>query len=136
MINQELKGAINQKVQNGEFDVADFQDYFTIFCQLGNEIEDLQDEVDGWNRRVQINLEGAGHYWISVENGQFTTGKGGVESPDLTLTLVADAATQVFTGEKDAEAAFLAGALKVQGDLPDAIKFRELLEIVIEEIEY
>ncbi len=136
MIDVELKESLNQKIQVGEFGVADFANFLTIFCQLGNNIADLQDEVEDWNRKVQITLGEIGSYWIAVKNGKFATGEGKIDDANLTLNAAAEVAARVFSGEQDGETAFLSGALKVQGDLPDAIKFYELLELVIEEIEY
>jgi putative sterol carrier protein len=136
MINQKRKETLTQKIQNGEFQAADFSDYFKVFCHLGNTLEDLQDEVEGWDRKIQIDLDGSGCYWISIEEGEFTTGEGKIEGTHLTLSAAADAAVKVFSGEQDGEAAFLSGALKINGDLPDAIKFHELLELVIDEVDY
>ena len=42
----------------------------------------------------------------------------------------------VFAGDMDAKAAYMSGALKVEGELPDAVKMQTLIEIVGEEIEY
>ncbi len=136
MIDVELKEALNQKIQAGEFGVDDFANFLTIFCQLGNNIDDLQDAAEDWNRKVQIVLDEIDSFWIAVEGGKFTAGKGKIDDANLTLAAAAKNAAQVFSGEQDGETAFLSGALKVQGDLPDAIKFHELLELVIEEIEY
>ena len=136
MINEALKEELNEKIQEGEFDVADIPAYLTLFCELGNEIEDLQDEVEDWNRRINLVLEGLGTYWITVEDGRFTTGEGAIENPNLVLTLDAQEGAMVFSGDKDAKAAYMSGALKVEGDLPDAVKMQTLIEIVVEEIEY
>lgn len=135
-MNDELKEIINQKIQDGEFEAADLANFFTVFCQLGNEIDDLQEEVEGWNRVILINLEAAGSFWLKLSDGKFTNGTGKIENANLFLTLDADLAAQIFIGEKDAEAALNAGELKIAGDLPDAMKFHELLELVLEEIEY
>jgi putative sterol carrier protein len=136
MIDQELKETINQKIQGGEFEVTDIPGYFTLFAQIGNETEDGQDEIEDWNRRIHFVMAGLGTYWISVENGRFSTGKGTLEDPNLVLTLDAAQAALIFAGKKDAVAAFMSGALTVQGDLPDALKLQTLIEIVAEEIEY
>ena len=136
MINEALKEELNEKIQDGEFDVADIPAYLTLFCELGNEIEDLQEEVEDWNRRINLVLEGLGTYWITVEDGRFTTGEGAIENPNLVLTLDAQEGAMVFSGDKDAKAAYMSGALKVEGDLPDAVKMQTLIEIVVEEIEY
>jgi len=136
MIKPNLKETLNKKIQNGEFQAGDFSDYFKVFCHLGNTVEDLQDEVEGWNRKIQIDMDGSGCYWISIDNGEFTTGEGIIDDAHLILSASAAATVKVFSGELDGEAAFLSGALKVSGDLPDAIRFHEMIELVIEEIEY
>jgi len=136
MINGELKELLNEKIQQCEFDVVDIPSYFTFFCELGNEVEDLQEEVEGWNRRLQFVLDGLGIYWMTVEDGRFTTGEGILEDPDLVLNMSAVDAAQIFAGDKEATAAYMSGALKVEGDLPDAAKMLTLIETVIEEIEY
>jgi putative sterol carrier protein len=136
MINEAVKEELNEKIQEGEFDAADIPAYLTLFCEMGNEIEDLQDEVEDWNRRINLVLEGLGTYWITVGDGRFTTGEGAIENPNLVLTLDAQEGAMVFSGDKDAKAAYMSGALKVEGDLPDAVKMQTLIEIVVEEIEY
>ncbi|NCF69677.1 MAG: hypothetical protein GWP61_27330 [Chloroflexi bacterium] len=136
MINEEVKEILNEKIQEGEFDVVDIPAYLTLFCEMGNEIEDLQEEVEDWNRRIHLLLEGLGTFWITVEDGRFATGEGAVENPNLVLTMSAVDAAQVFAGDKDAKAAYMSGALKVEGELPDAVKMQTLIDIVVEEIEY
>jgi putative sterol carrier protein len=136
MINEEVKETLNEKIQDGEFDVADIPAYLTLFCEMGNEIEDLQDEVEEWNRRIVFNMDGLGTHWIVIENGRFSTGEGALDNADVTLTLSAIDAALIFAGDKDAKAAYMSGALKVDGDLPDAVKVQTLIEIVAEEIEY
>lgn len=136
MINQEIKATLNKKIQEGEFDIADIPAYFDLVCAIGNEIEDLQEEVEGWNRRIVFDMDGLGAHWIVVEDGKFNTGKGKLADANITLTIAAQDAAQVFAGDKDATAAYMSGTLKVEGELPDAIKIQSLIEIVAEEIEY
>jgi putative sterol carrier protein len=136
MINQTLKQTLNAKIQDGEFDVADIPAYLTLFCEMGNEIEDLQAEVEDWNRRIVFDMDGLGKHWLIVEEGQFSTGAGSLDDANVILTISAIDAAQVFAGDKDAKAAYMSGALKVTGELPDAVKVQTLIEIVAEEIEY
>ncbi len=135
-MNEELKELLNEKIQEGEFDVADIPNYLELFAQMGNEVEDLQDEVEDWNRHVLFKLDGLGSYWLSVQNGRFSNGEGEKEDANLTLIMPAQEAAMVFAGDKDAKAAYMSGSLKIEGDLPDAIKIQTLIEIVGEEIEY
>ncbi len=134
-MNEDLKKTFKQKIQDSKVEATDLADFFMVICQLVNDINDIQDEAAGWDCKIQFNLEGAGHFWISVSAGKFSTGEGEIENANLTLALTAREAAQIFTGEKDAEAALKSGALKIHGDLPDAIKFYEVLELVLEEIE-
>ncbi|MFO7679978.1 MAG: SCP2 sterol-binding domain-containing protein, partial [Chloroflexota bacterium] len=77
-----------------------------------------------------------GKHWLIVEEGQFSTGAGALDDANVILTISALDAAQVFAGDKDAKAAYMSGALKVTGELPDAVKVQTLIEIVAEEIEY
>ena len=135
-MNEQLKESLNEKIQDGEFDVADIPAYLTLFCEMGNEVEDLQDEVEDWGRRIVFDLDGLGKYWLVVEDGAFSMGEGTLVDANLTLSMAALDAAMIFAGDKDAKAAYMSGALKVDGDLPDAVKIQTLIEIVAEEIEY
>ena len=135
-MNEELKESLNEKIQEGEFDVADIPNYLDLFAQMGNEVEDLQEEVEDWNRHIVFKLDGLGAFWMSIENGRFSNGTGAKEDANLTLIMPAQEAAMVFAGDKDAKAAYMSGSLKIEGDLPDAIKIQTLIEIVGEEIEY
>ncbi len=136
MINTDVKKMLNDKIQAGEFEISDIPAYLALFCQMGNEIEDLQEEVEDWNKRILFVMAGLGNYWVVVEDGRFSQGSGVIEDPELILTLDAIEAAQIFAGDKDAKAAYMSGALAVEGDLPDAIKVQTLIEIVVEEIEF
>ena len=131
MINQEIKEALNDKIQDGDFAAEDIPAYIGLFCDMGNEIEDLQEEVEDWDRKIQFALEGLGNFWVQIEAGNFTHGDGVIEDPDLTLNMTAEDAAQVFSGDKDAKAAYMSGALKVDGELPDAVRVQTLVEIVV-----
>jgi putative sterol carrier protein len=136
MINQDLKEVLNEKIEEGEFDVVDIPAYLTLFCEMGNEIEELQEEVEDWDRRVNFELDGANARWLIIEDGRFSTGEGLLENADLVLKLDAVNAALIFAGDMDAKTAYMSGALKVEGELPDAVKMQTLIEIVGEEIEY
>jgi putative sterol carrier protein len=136
MVNTEMKERLNTRIQDGEFDVEDIPAFLTLFCQFGNELEDLQDEVADWNRSISLVMEGLGTHWLKVEDGRFATDVGTIEEADVVLTMPAEEAAQVFSGSKSAQAAFMSGVLKVEGELPDAIRVQSLIELVLEEIEY
>jgi putative sterol carrier protein len=136
MIDKDLKLRIHEKVEEGDFDAADIPAYLDLLAQIASDTQDVQDEVAGWDRRIQLRLDGAEDAWITVAEGAFSCGAGAVDAPDLVLSIAAGIAAQLFAGARDAKAAYMAGQLKIEGRIPDALKFQEILTIVNEEIEY
>ncbi len=136
MIDAELKTTMHEKIESGDFAPADIPAYLKLFCQIASATGDVQDEAAGWDRKIQFQLEGADNVWIAVQGGQFDEGAGAVENPDLILALTAQNAALMFSGQKDAKVAYQAGALKITGKIPDALKLQTILGIVNEEIEY
>jgi hypothetical protein len=136
MVDTDLKTRIHGLIDEGEFGVADIADYLALFAQVASETGDVTEAVDGWDRRIQFRLDGADDTWITVAGGAFAAGAGDVDAPDLTLTISAAIAAQLFSGAKDAKAVYMAGQLKIDGPIPDALRFQEILTIVNEEIEY
>ena len=129
------KEAIMDKIESGSFGIADLEDYLTLFLEVSNESEDIQEEVEGWNRKLFIKLSDTDNFWLQIEDGKFTTGKGDVDDGDVTFEMTGETAAGVFTGEIDATSAYMSGELKIVGPLPDAVKFRTLTELVREELE-
>jgi putative sterol carrier protein len=136
MVDTDLKARIHGLIDEGEFGVENIPDYLVLFAQVATETGDVTDAVHGWDRRIQFRLGGGDDAWITVAGGAFAAGMGDVDAPELTLTIAAPTAAQLFSGAKDAKAAFMAGQLKIDGPIPDALRFQEILTIVNEEIEY
>jgi putative sterol carrier protein len=138
-LDPSLKDGLLRKIRDGEFGASDIGHYLVLFCAAGNEDADLQEEVEGWDRRIQLALESDGDggepCWVSVMKGHFSSGGGAVPNPDLTLRMTADEAARILTGDKDAKASYLAGSLKVEGQLPDAIRFQTLVGLVIDALD-
>jgi hypothetical protein len=136
MVDTDLKARIHGLIEEGELSVGDIGDYLALLAQIATDTGDVRDLVDGWDRRIQLRLDGGEDAWVTVADGTFSAGIGAVEDPELTLALTAPLAAQLFSGEKDAKAVYMAGQLKIEGAIPDALKFQEILSIVNEEIEF
>ena len=135
MSSLQIKESLKAKFENGEFADTDLPSFFDVFSHLGNEIEDIQDVVNGWNSVVEFELADAGSFWIQIRDGKFSNGTGNNPEASLRLSLSAATAAQIFVGEKDAESLLNSGELRITGDLEDATRFHEILELVLEEIE-
>jgi hypothetical protein len=136
MSDSQLKETLKNKLENGDFTSTDLPAFFEVFSRIGNQIEDLQEEVKGWDRVIEFEMAGVGTYWLVIQDGHFSTGSGARPDTHLRLIMAASEVAMIFSGEKDTEAVLASGALKLDGNLLDAIKLYKLIELVLEEIEY
>jgi predicted dehydrogenase/Xaa-Pro aminopeptidase/putative sterol carrier protein len=134
-VDESLRQRIVEKLEAGTFDKKDLQDYFTLFVQLANDMDETRDEVDGFDRKFQFKLEGYGNVYLLIEGQAFEMGSGDIPGPDITLEMEASLAAGIFTGQADATAAYMNGKFKIDGNLPDAIKFGTLVELVFSELD-
>jgi putative sterol carrier protein len=135
MLNEELKQRLARKISEGEFTATDLPDFLTVFCEVCNESEDVQSEVKAWNAKLQFDITDGDKFWLTVANGNFTCGSGDIEAPDTTLRTSGDVAARVFSGDKDATAAYMEGSLKIDGKLPEALKLRGIIGIVLDKLQ-
>jgi len=134
-IDENLRDSVLDKIEEGTFGMKDLQNYFTVFTQISNNTEDIQDEVEGFNRTFLITIQDKPFAWLSIRDLKFEMGSGDAEKPDITLGMSEKIAVEIFSGQTDATAAYMNGDLKVDGVINDAIQFRTILELVQEELE-
>ncbi|MEM1657975.1 MAG: SCP2 sterol-binding domain-containing protein [Candidatus Jordarchaeales archaeon] len=96
--------------------------------------EDIQAEIEGWDRILQFNIEGAQPFYVQTKNGKLTIHQGTHQNPDLTFEASKETILAILKGELDATSAYMSGDLKITGPLPDAVKFRTILEIARDEL--
>ena len=72
----------------------------------------------GVHAHYQFNLSGpvGGAWWIIVNDGEFSMGKGSIENPNVTMTSTDRDWVLLATGSLGGFRAFLTGRLKVTGD--------------------
>ena len=134
-MDEEKKQAILDKIDDGTFGADDLDDYLEIFIEMCNKSEDIEEEVEDWDRVFQIQMPGKDDFYFTIKEGKFSWAKGTAEEPDITLEMESNTAAGIFSGEVDATSSYMSGELKIQGALPDAVKFRTLTELVREELE-
>ena len=66
-VNEAIKERIAEKIEGGGLEKGDLEDFFTLFAQICNASEDIQDELDGFNQVFQFNIDGGPEVWISFE---------------------------------------------------------------------
>jgi hypothetical protein len=130
--------ALLRTIRDGEFAATDVPAYLALFCATAEQDGDIQDEVRGWNRRIHLALaDGAvsAPAWVAIADGKFTSGTGAPDAAELTLRMTPNEAARILVGDKDAKASYLAGTLKVEGGLPDAVRFQTLVGLVVDALE-
>ncbi len=83
----------------------------------------------GMNAVYQFDLtgDGGGTWHIRIADGAVEIGMGHVETPNITLTAAADQWLAIVNGEVNGRTAFLAGKLKLKGDLSLAMTLPDLI---------
>lgn len=84
----------------------------------------------GMNKTFQWNVTGedAGIYALKIANGACELIKGGVEKPDLTMTVSDKDWLAIASRELNPMTAFTTGKLKLAGDMMLAMKMQQLFQ--------
>lgn len=134
-IDVALRDMILDKMDDGSFGMEDLKDYFTLFTQISNNTEDVQDEVEGFDRTFLYKISGRPVAWLRIKDKRFEMGSDDIDRPDLTLDMSQELAIGVFSGQVDPTAAYMSGDLRVDGAVNDAIVLGNILDLVHEEME-
>jgi len=134
-IDVALRDMILDKIDDGSFGMEDLKDYFTLFTQISNNTEDVQDEVEGFDRTFLYKISGRPVAWLRIKDKRFEMGSDDIERPDLTLDMSEEVAIGVFSGQVDPTAAYMSGDLRVDGAVNDAIVLGNIMDLVHEEME-
>lgn len=131
MLNPE---ELDNKIRNGTFTANELPDLFEIICRYLNSSDVAKREIEGWNCKIQYDLGGAADVWFKIKTLKFSSGKGRIDNPDVTLILTEKNAAMMFTGQLDSTSAYMAGDLKIEGNsaLPNAQKYAAIIQIFTE----
>lgn len=82
----------------------------------------------GMTKTLQWNITGdqAGVYAFKINNGTCELVPGGVEKPDVTLTMSDKDWLSLAEGKLDAQSAFFSGQLKIAGDMGLALRIPQI----------
>ena len=125
---------VKAKLEAKDFDAKDLPMFLKALEEIATTNEDLVDELeDTEDTTIQFNVPGAVEAYIVIADGKLTAGEGVKEDADVTLEMTEDVGKNLFTGETDAASAYMAGDLKIIGEMAKAMKLRSLIEIAGEE---
>ena len=86
-------------------------------------------KMKGVSAVYQFDLSGdnGGVFHAVVDDGKATVVEGAHDSPNITISMTADDFDAMLDGKLNATSAFMAGKLKVKGDMSLAMKLQSLL---------
>lgn len=86
-------------------------------------------KLKGINAVIQIVLtgEGGGEYYMTIEDGKFSTARGKAASPKLTITQSVPDWRAINAGTLNPQMAFMSGKLKISGDMSLAMKLGSIM---------
>jgi putative sterol carrier protein len=90
----------------------------------------LSEKAANVNATIQLELtgEGGGDWVVKIANGAMTINEGRTETPNLTLTMAVNDYVALSRGEANPMNLFMAGKVKLQGDMTLAMKFPEMFD--------
>lgn len=105
-------------------------DYKDIIANLNKKIESADPaKMKGVTAVYQFELSGdnGGVFHITVDDGKPAVVEAAHDSPNITITMAADDFDSMLEGKLNATSAFMAGKLKVKGDMSLAMKLQSLV---------
>jgi len=91
----------------------------------------IPEKAQGLDTVLQFKFTGreAGDWYAVIKDSAVTVEQGAHPSPKMTLTADSDDYIALFTGKLDPMQAFMAGKLKLQGDLNLAMKMTQFFKM-------
>ncbi len=77
--------------------------------------------------QFELTGEGGGTYHAVFDNGKYEIGEGPAENPGCTITIATADFFALLERKLNPMAAFMAGKLKIRGDMGQAMKLQQLL---------
>ena len=79
----------------------------------------------GMNNSYLFDIEGAGQWLVTVQDGAVSVTEGGGEA-DTTITTTEESFMAIVRGEQNPTTAYMTGKLKIKGDMGAAMKLQKL----------
>ncbi|OPL11073.1 MAG: hypothetical protein AVO34_02970 [Firmicutes bacterium ML8_F2] len=107
--------------------MADLKDTLKKFESVAQSAD--PGKLKGINAVYQFDLsgDGGGVFHVVVEDGKMTTMESAHDNPNITISMTAEDFNNMLDGKLNATSAFMAGKLKVKGDMSLAMKLQSLL---------
>jgi putative sterol carrier protein len=82
-------------------------------------------KMAGMNNSYVFDIDGAGMWFVTVEDGVVSVREGEGEA-DCTISTTEENFQKILSGEQNATSAYMTGKLKIKGDMGAAMKLQKL----------
>ena len=82
-------------------------------------------KLAGMNNSYVFDIDGAGMWFVTVEDGTVSVREGDGEA-DCTISTTEENFKRILSGEQNATSAYMTGKLKIKGDMGAAMKLQKL----------
>jgi putative sterol carrier protein len=79
----------------------------------------------GMTNTYLFDVEGAGQWFVDVDDGTITVTEGGGDA-DVTISTSEETFEKIAAGEQNPTSAYMTGKLKIKGDMGAAMKLQKL----------
>jgi len=135
MVDEELKEKMKDKIESGSFETSDVEEYMKLFVQICNENEEIQEEVEGFDRVLHFYIDGGDNFTMIIKDKVGSIQPGIVGEFDATIKISLENFAALISGQKDGQAIYMAGQLEAHGGLPNMIKLQKIANLVLEAVE-
>lgn len=105
-----------------------FEDVRRTLEQLYAKASEALPEIKGWDKVYQFSVAGLGDFYVEIKGGRVNVVRGKHPSPIATLSTSAEVFEKIMSGQLDAMKAFLAGQLKITGNVLDTMNLKRLID--------
>ncbi len=135
MVDKELLKELKEKMEEGP-ETADSSytlKAFEFFKQLSLENEEIKDLLKDMDIRAQIVVDDINEkFWLIAANGEIDYGAGELENSSIQIISTMEVAIGMLYGDFDPVSAYMRGDVVIEGNLPDALEFNDILEIAMD----
>jgi putative sterol carrier protein len=139
MVDENLAKELMEMKKNGSMskDPKNMLKLMELIKQVSLEHEDLVEELEGLDEIVaqMVVTDKNFKWWIKLGDGKFEFGEGEDDSASFSMLSDWDTLSGVMSGEIDGTAVYMAGKLKMEGNVQDTMAFGDYFQFAMEILE-
>jgi len=136
MVDENLSKELLEMKESGTMskDPRNMLKLMELIKQVSLEHEDLIEELEGLDEIVaqMVVTDKNFKWWIRLGDGKFEFGEGEDENASFSMLSDWDTLSGVMSGEIDGTAVYMAGKLKMEGNVQDTMAFGDYFQFAME----